>query len=355
MKKILHKIFILFIPFAIIIIATNYLVDPANVFSEDEYIDKIANIIASGNNADNIVNCNERLLQKKYLQKVKVNNPDVVILGSSRVMEIGSNIYGNKKILNAGVSHANINDLIALAGLMDELKIIPKEVVINIDPFLICKNSDATGEWLTLKEYYRKFTIAYCSNLIKKNIVEEEGDKRKKYYSLIAFDYFQKSIEFLYKGNTKSVINIGKNIPQKFGRYANGSIAYPYKYQHPDTLITANVAKGMGKLIVSEIDNDNFLLLKCLLDYFKKKGTSVTLLMLPYHPDFYASVNQIQKNILITYEAFYKNFAQENNIEIIGSYDAKREGLNNVDFYDTYHCNGNAIKIIFENYNKKVK
>ena len=157
MRKILLKLSIIFIPFAIIIVTINYNVDPANIFSGDEYVDKIANIIASGNNADNILNCNERLLQKHFLQKQKEKNPDVVIMGSSRIMEISSNVYSNKTLLNIGVSHANINDLIALAGLMNELKIKPKEVVINVDPFLICKGDKGADEWVTLKEYHQEF------------------------------------------------------------------------------------------------------------------------------------------------------------------------------------------------------
>ena len=62
MKKILLKLGILFLPIAIIIVLINYNVDPANVFSGDDYVEKIADIIASGNNADNISNYNERIL-----------------------------------------------------------------------------------------------------------------------------------------------------------------------------------------------------------------------------------------------------------------------------------------------------
>ncbi len=353
MRKILLKLSIIFIPFAIIIVTINYNVDPANIFSGDEYVDKIANIIASGNNADNILNCNERLLQKHFLQKQKEKNPDVVIMGSSRIMEISSNVYSNKTLLNIGVSHANINDLIALAGLMNELKIKPKEVVINVDPFLICKGDKGADEWVTLKEYHQEFLIANCKDVIKKEAFDDEDNKLKKYYTLLTFDYFKNSLEFLYKGNTKSIENVGKNIPKKYGRYSDGSIAYSYKYQHPDTMIAANVATGMGKLIVPEIDNNKLAYLKCLFNYFKTNGITITLIMLPFHPNFYDKVNVKQKYIFKTYEIFYNTLANQNNIKIFGSFNAKKEGLNNVDFYDPFHCNGNSIKRIFENHNIK--
>lgn len=353
MKKLLLKLSILFIPFAIIVVATNYYVDPANIFSGDAYVDKIATILASGNNADNISNYNERLLQKHFLQKQQEKAPDVVVMGSSRIMEISNNIYANKKLLNIGVSHANINDLIALAGLLNELKIKPKEVVINVDPFLICKGDKGVDEWTTLKEYHQKFSVANCKNVTNTEAIEEEDNQLKKYYTLVTFDYFTNSIQFLYKGNTKKVENVGKNIPQKYGRYVDGSVAYSNVYMHPDTMLIANVAKGMGKTIIPEIDNHKLNYLKCLLAYFKTKGTTITLVMLPFHTNYYEEVNTKQKNIFNTYETFYNSLAKENNIKIIGSFNAKKEGLNNVDFYDTYHCNGNAIKKVFENNNNK--
>lgn len=353
MKKLLLKLSFIFIPLAIIIVAINYTVDPANIFSGDAYVDKIATILASGNNADNISNYNERLLQKHFLQKQKEKIPDIIIMGSSRTMEISSNIYADKKLLNIGVSHANINDLIALAGLLEELKIKSKEVVINVDPFLICKGDKGADEWITLKEYHQKFSLANCKNVINCEAIEEEDNQLKKYYTLVTFDYFKNSLEFLYKGNTKSVENVGKNIPKKYGRYVDGSVAYSNSYQHPDTMIVANVAKGMGKLVVPEIDTNKLNYLKCLFNYFKTNGTTITLTMLPFHTNYYDEANVKQKNIFNTYETFYNSLAQQNNIKIIGSFNAKKEGLNNVDFYDTYHCNGNAIKRIFENYNNK--
>lgn len=353
MKKLLKKLCIIFVPFAIIIVVTNYYVDPANIFSGDAYVNKIATILASGNNADNISNYNERLLQKHFLQKQTNKNPDVVVMGSSRIMEISNNVYPNKKLFNIGVSHANINDLIALAGLLDELKIKPKEVVINVDPFLICKGDKGADEWITLKEYHQKFSAANCKNVTNSDAIEEEDNQLKKYYTLITFDYFKNSLEFLYKGNTKSVENVGKNIPKKYGRYVDGSVAYSNAYQHPDTMIVANVAKGMGKTVVPEIDDNKLKYLNCLFEYFKANGTDMTLVMLPFHTNYHDEVNVKQKNIFNTYETFYNSLAQQNNIKIIGSFNAKKEGLNNVDFYDTYHCNGNAIKRIFENYNNK--
>jgi hypothetical protein len=115
-------------------------------------------------------------------------------------------------------------------------------------------------------------------------------------------------------------------------------------------LIVANVAKGMSKLIIPEVDNVKLSYLNCLIDYFKNNKVVVTLIMLPYHQVFYENINNNQKDIFITYEILFNQLANQKQTKIFGSFDARKLGLNNVDFYDAYHCNGNSIKRIIENY-----
>lgn len=353
MKRLISKLCILFIPISVIIIATNYYVDPANIFSDEAYVNEIATILASGNNVDNISNYNERLLQKHFLQKQSDKAPEVVVMGSSRIMEISKDIFPNKKLFNIGVSHANINDLVALTGLLDELHIKPKTVVINVDPYLICNDDIVADEWTSLKKYHNAFLINHCKDIIDSNKIKTGDNELKKYYTLITFDYFTKSIEFLLKGNTKIVENIGQNVPKKYGRYIDGSIAYSYTYQHPDTLNVAKVAKGTAKTKIPEIDNVKVAYLICLLNYFKKNGTTVTLTMLPFHPNFYDEVNRIQSNLFINYESLFNEFAKDQQVKIIGSFNSKKLGINNIYFYDPYHCSGAAIKKIFQIYNNQ--
>jgi hypothetical protein len=45
MKKLLLKLSILILPIAVIVISTNYFVDPANVLQGEMYLQKIANIL----------------------------------------------------------------------------------------------------------------------------------------------------------------------------------------------------------------------------------------------------------------------------------------------------------------------
>lgn len=344
MKKLVLKLTFLFLPLGLMILIVNIKVDPANVFSGEKYIENISSILVSGNNADNIANYNERLLQKRILFK-QSHSPQVLIMGSSRIMEISSFFFPGKRLLNIGVSHANINDLIALAGIIDSLKLIPQEVIINLDPYLICKGDKGTGEWESLFTFHRYFLQ---NNYDTSAISGQDGAEQtfRKYYTMMSFDYFKESMGFLIKGKNKKVQNVGKSVPAKYGRYADGSIAYPYTYTHPDTVLTADVAKRMSKEIITEIDPVKLKYLNYLIDFFKKNKTEITILKLPFHPDFFNAVNEKQKNIFEYYEFFFDKWAKEKQLNIKGGFSAKKLNLSKIDFYDAYHCSGSSIKQI---------
>ncbi len=346
MKKLAYKLALLFVPPGAVILFVNFKVDPANIFSGEKYIENIATILVSGNNADNIANYNERLLQKKVLFKQK-QEPEVLIMGSSRIMEISSDFFSGRHLLNIGVSHANINDLVALAGIIDSLKLIPDEVIINVDPYLVCKGDKGTKEWQSLYAFHAYF--------LQKNYpggesgtVEDTENRFRKYYTMITFEYFKESLAFLIKGKNKDVYNVGKEVPAKYGRYADGSIAYPLSYTRPDTILVADVAKRMGKENIGEIDPLKLKYLNELVNFFKKNNTRVIILKLPFHPVFFDAVNEKQNHVFDRYEAFYNNWAKEQQLTIKGEFSSKKLNLHQADFYDVYHCSGKVIKNILQ-------
>ena len=88
-RRIILKLTLILLPVAILVISVNYFVDPANMFSSREYVSGIADILSKGNNVNNVKNYDERLLQEQMTTKLQ-RTPDIVVLGSSRVMAVGS-------------------------------------------------------------------------------------------------------------------------------------------------------------------------------------------------------------------------------------------------------------------------
>jgi hypothetical protein len=343
MRRFLFKLSIIVIPVGIIVAAFNFFVDPANLFFPRDYVAGVAGIMLRGHNVDNVSNYNERLLQEQMITRVAAK-PNIVVMGSSRIMEIGSDFFPGKMVLNVGVSHANIHDLVAITGLLDSTGHLPEEIYMNVDAGLISEQH--TSEWQSIAPYYYYFTRKY----VDPKLISQK-DNKESYPRLTAFfslEYFKQSLEFLLAHGDKHYTDIQVQKPVKYGRFADGSVCYSETYKHPDTIKVASDAAITGAKEGLTLPNkDNIKLLKSLLAFFHQRGIKVHFLKLPYHFAYYAAVNKKQDNLFNHYDTIYNQIAVERQLTITGSFDATRYHMNGSDFYDMYHCSKEAIKKIF--------
>jgi len=334
---------VIVLPVALLVSLTNYLVDPANIFSSKQYISGIATILSRGHNVDNISNYNERLLQEERICRL-TKTPDIIILGSSRVMEIGKDFFPGKKVLNCSVSHANIHDLVGVVGLLDSLHQLPSEVFINLDPDLV--GTGGTTEWQNLSNYHDYFIDRY----IKRRNIEtghEESNELHKLSSLISFSYFKRSVDFILARSSKTYSDVGLERPLNYGRFSDGTICYPYSYTHPDTVKVASDARLTGlKTGILLPDSAKVILLNGLIDFLNLRGVRVHFVILPFHPDFYAAVNTRQPLVFEKYQGMFLKLASEKKSSIIGNFDAVPLKIDRKSFYDMYHCSKEAIRTI---------
>ncbi len=347
-KKFFLKLSLILLPIGLLVIGINIYVDPAHIINSKEYIKEITNILSKGNNVNNVSNFDERLLQLELIKKV--DSFDVAILGSSRIMEIRTSFFENKKLLNCGVSHANINDLIALAGIMDSLKKMPKEIYIGLDYSTIATEISTIREWQSIEEFYNYFIKKHTN---KKTVEVENRINIQKIKTVCSFEYFNKSVSYLLKGNKLKIENVYKQTPKSNGRFFDGSISYNYEYTHPNNFLIANDARRTSKNGITSIDTTKFSLLIDLINNFKKQNVNVTFVLIPYHINFYNGVNENKKVNLIVYENLYRDLSSRNNITLIGSFSAEKCKIAANEFYDMYHCSGESIKRIFNQNNIK--
>lgn len=340
MKIFYYKLLFIIIPVGLLLVLANYLVDPANVYSSGKYVKGIADILLSKHNVDNVSNYDERLLQEQMITRLS-GTPDIVVIGSSRIMEIGSDFFPGKTVLNCGVSHADIHDLLAIAGLLDSAGRLPGKIVMNVDPMLIGEGS--AGEWKSLSAYHDHF--------FKKTAMTPAGDAGFSFsipprlYSLVSLDYFQKSLSFWASGKNKQYHDVGLDRPQVYGRFADGTVCYSEKYMHPDSVkVAGDAAATAAKTGMPGPDPVKIGYLKTLLDFFQSKKVEVAFVMLPFHYEFYSVANERQHDIFLTSESFFRSLAKERGISVTGGFNARTYGLDESAFYDMYHCSKEAIK-----------
>ena len=343
MRTIFIKLLIIILPVACLVAITNYRVDPANIFSSSEYIGGIAEILSKGHNVDNLTNYDERLLQEQMVKRLH-KSPDIAVLGSSRIMEIGSDFFPGKSVLNCGVSHGGIRDLVAITGLLDSLGRLPGEVVIGLDPYMIGKGG--SSEWESLSAYYGSFL-----HKIRKtgNRDYDHGSPifSRKLSSFFSLDYFKSSIDFVARRHSKRYLDVGAGIPLS-GRFSDGTISYPDTYRNPDTLKVALDAGITGlKNGLPQPDSVSMGLLNELLDFLQQRRIVIRFVMTPYHPEFYAAINERQPLLFHYYETFVKELGVKRNIPVTGGFDADSLGIPRSQFYDMYHCSKAALVKIF--------
>ncbi|MHA4808309.1 hypothetical protein ACX0G9_09375 [Flavitalea flava] len=346
MGKLSYRLLLIVLPLGLLVLLTNYIVDPGNIFSSREYLEGIAKILSKGDNIDNITNYDERLLQEQMVLRL-TRTPDVIVLGSSRIMEVGRDFFPGKTVLNCGVSHADIHDIMALTGLLDSLKRLPKELLLNVEPFLIWGKGGL--EWQSLMPYYKVFTRNMEASGFGE-IRTATSIRSYKLTSLISLNYFKASLNFLTKGVSKKYINIGKESPALNGRFSDGTISYNFIYTHPDTARIAKNARNTGiRQGLSPPAPYESAELNFVLDFLQDRGVKVKLVMLPFHPEFYAGVNTYHQHLFLTYESYFRDLAAKHQLPITGSFDASVYGLDESCFYDLYHCSKTAIKKVLTN------
>ena len=332
------------LPVAMMVIAGNYFIDPANQFGAKNYVSNIAALLAKGNNVDNISNYDERLLQLEVIKRID-STPDIVVLGSSRIMEIGSDFFPGRTVRNLGVSHANIYDIVSVVGILDSLGHLPKEIYLNVDPGLF--EMDATSEWQSIQPFY--------DHMARVNAVGKPSESKvsyaafKKQLTLFSFEYFQQALQFKWKGGTKKIIDAGTTKPASYGRYSDGSIAYPSSYIHPDTAVVSRIAADqVVEKSKYEMDTVKQRVFEELLHFFKMKNIKVHFVMIPFHPIYLKEMNKKFGQIFSFQEAGFQVMAAARNIEVTGSFDGSIYGLGHLFFYDSFHCSREGIQTIFK-------
>lgn len=357
------KLSIVFLPLVISVLLINYFVDPGGVFKGREYEESIAQSLANGSNVANITNCEERLLQLYFLEKDKVER-DIIVLGSSRVLQINARCFPGKKFFNHGVPGGTLEDFFSICEMYERKNKLPGMIILGLDPWILNRNS-GQDRWKILSAYYDNFMRRLYGG-----VVDEGKNSRfisqyycvtlkiKKWLNLISFSYFQQAIEHLVRQMTESreLTRIKgehyftKSVNSDFNvRMADGSIAYGYG--HISRLNNLEEAKkyinqipvySLGNFY--ELDKRYRRDFERFVDYLLKKKVRVIFLISPYHPYVYNYfVRSVQYQITTQAEAFFKAVGVQKHILVVGSYDPQQCGFDGNDFYDGMHPNEEAI------------
>lgn len=347
MKEFIKK-GLYFLPIPCIIILSNFFIDPAQLF-DSKYEKGIANYLVQGYNVTDVLNYDERLLQRYFIEKM-TTCPDTVILGASTIMLV--NNQWSKNAINNGVSGASLEDDLAIYYLYEKKGCKLNKVIVGLDPYILNDNHGQV-RWKTLKNEYEELSNKLLKNSYSFNI-ESFVEKYEKYKQLLSISYFNISLDYFFRGVkidykcTKNIINSG------FTRLTNGSINYHASYRNASqSEVEKKVEDEVKSKVIYSLDNytelsDHYkILFANFISYLQNKNIEVEFILPSYHPIMYAHLNKNKYfNIVFKAENYFINYAKTHKIKVYGSYNPRVYDLNNSSFYDSFHCKEFALKKI---------
>lgn len=337
-------------PFGVLMGTVNYFGDAGTLFSSPEL--QIAKYLAEGYNVANAPNIDERALQRHVIALLKTT-PSVIVLGSSTILLMKSTNASTNSFMNHGVSGASLEDMIAIYQLYKSRGVLPKKIIMGIDPWIFNKNSGQL-KWKTL-EY------AYTAFVLSEPMREQSSMHLDKFYQLFSPSYFQSSIKTLYAKLIRKekivLLPTKQRINNSLTRLVDGSISYGPKNQN----LTVQEVEKRAKQDMVGGDTINLLekythLSKKHRDLFDKfisqiisQNIDLTFVLIPYHPSLYTFMLTNNAYRMVTeFEQYIKGYAQQKKIKLMGSYDPARFNLDSNYFYDGMHVNEKGLEIVLK-------
>ncbi len=358
MRKFILKSIIMLLMVYIPVISINYFVDPANIYHDDIVVNS-AKLLNAGNIIESPKNMDEGLLQVCRMQELNYN-PDTVIIGSSHVMYIPFECDG--MLYNAGMSGSYLGDYYAIVGLIESKNIMPKRIMIGVDPWAFMRSAD-DGRHSRLDKYSR-----FMLDLVKDRHSElqdiEESDM-SKLKEIVSFSYFQSSVARLRNmkgdalqagGHIRIAVADNAVIGEAAKILPDGRRIPSAKEYHDIETLQKEALQYIASKRIYQLENgfrdvqqDNLKDFKRLLKFLTTRGVDVHI----YLPAWYPSVYEYFKDDdnfsgVLKIEEAIREIGNEMNIPVHGGYDPKECNLTEKDYMDWLHLKPEKM---LENYN----
>lgn len=331
-------------------------VDPANLFRGTAYERGIATLLAEGKNVAAIGNHDDRLVQRYFAAKLD-SAPEVVVLGSSRAMQIRSSAAHGAGFFNASVSEAALEDLEAVSQLYLELETPPRVMILSVDPWDLQETDWLIG-WKSLS--------TERDRILEGMGRDPDGHRMDRWQALLRYgqalspSYFQESSRRLIRSLTgddpaRSVYfatgDAELDVPVKL---ADGSLVYDTATRLRSSEETERTAleyavKWRDRIDrVSRLEPARQAEFEDFVDHLVGSGVRVIIYLGPYHPTTYAYfLRERDLHLGGAVEDYLRSMAAARDIEVLGSYDPARAGVGPDDFFDAQHVRDSGVAKVF--------
>lgn len=293
---------------------------------------------------------NDRNLLLAYI-KQQTEPKELVVAGSSRVMNFDHEMFHTDSFYNTGLSESTIYDLLAVVGALEQNGQLPEKMIIGVDAFLF-NTSHNNDRWMELEDY-----ALYMEELLGEYNVSERGvpgkgalteaplNTGRDHSKWLSLDYFRYNITCIPSRKRFLVDYTQDWETEQYLKHYDGSIAYQRSLREVDVSEVEELTRqSIEEHVVyrltdyHEIDEESMELLDALIGYLQGQDVEVMLYLPPYSPMMYNYIeSEEQFQIAFQVEERIQQMASDRHVALYGSYDPAGCGLEMTDLYDIYH------------------
>ena len=353
LKTVICFFFIL----VLIVASVNYKMDPEKVYTNFFKIIK-SKELSSTDFTEKLIQSDNGIVMKNYIWNERdisytlagyPTDAECAIFGNSSATQISS-FRQNKSLsktcgslINLAVSGGALEDYIAMTESIIQNKNPPKIIIISISPWTLNLNRDP--RWL----YYKKnFTtmlnkIIYNPNDVSKSFDKIESYNIKLIKNLLNLEYFMRSLELLTSKNDFAIelanefnYNLGLEhvvlLPDGSTILSNEYITTSLKHK-----IDGISGNQNYKIIPGKWYSQNAIKILTKFVLYLKKNFKVVFIMIPSHPAVWNFDEQPVVTAMKIVEPKVHEIAKSLEIQVIGSFNPKKIGCTEEEFYDEMH------------------
>lgn len=366
MKKWLLLTVFIIVPLACVIFV-NVVGDTANLFHISANKD-IALSILAGNATYGEGAIDERGVKRTLIENLP-EEVDTLAVGTSVVMCINRDIVGTDSFYNLGESASDYYDILAQFGLLEINKKKYKRIIFCADFDFFNKGQSGGRHYISIPyaNYMlsvlngNKESFSMSGSVKLKNRIKEMYTKMRQ---LVSIQYFQSSVKVFFhqlaKGKKRYGIITPENADKYFYYESDGSWVYDVKHRsHTEKdviedclnyVYPQNDVDILGRIcdVNEHLSDEKKEIFSSLMNYLKSQGIEVLIFLCPFPPALYDLLDQNLRPLLPELELYIRQYAEQNNIRVTGSYNPHNLNITNSDFYDARHVRREKLGEYFD-------
>ena len=356
--------FALLTPILAFMVVFSYTVDCSGLFQGALAPRRIVDLMLQGYDVTNYDQMDEREVVQLFAQDVP-EAPEVIGIGSSRVLQFTSELVGSDSFFNMGVTGADVRDCMTSYYKMVTYGKTPRVLIWSIDPWVFY-GSEAAFDERADAELYDEF----LTNVLGVETDYEAPDPVELWKALAEPAYFQGNVDYYFKNRGQATITDADGNPIDFNpvegdpmrqttniKRADGSVLYFEEFrERPVDQVLADAAAASTTFNSVHMEGFDALsdtqcqAFDAFVRYARSQGTTVVLVLSPWHPYLYnylLNEPDLHKGFFQV-EAWVRQYCAQNDVPLYGSYDPTLiDGLTEEDFFDGLHCKGSGIAKFF--------